>query len=73
MFCGNTVEHSPHPDCRGFALKQDWDNTRSIFCHRKDGGILTYKDDEYGSLGEGGSYEVWQCTVHGIHYFQLPD
>lgn len=33
-----------------------------------------YKDDEYGSLADGGSYEVYECTVCGkTKYVQLPD
>jgi hypothetical protein len=31
-------------------------------------------DDEYGSLAQGGSYEVWECSVCGQRrYVQLPD
>lgn len=73
MFCGLTEEHNPHIGCAGFAAQQDWDNTRSVWCHRKDGGILTYRRDDYGSLQSGGSYEIWDCTIHGPHYFNLPD
>lgn len=33
-----------------------------------------YVDDEYGSLAEGGSYEIHKCTRCGrVTYFQLPD
>lgn len=42
-------------------------------CHRNDGGELSYVKTNYGSLGSGGSDEEWYCTVHGTHYFQLPD
>lgn len=42
-------------------------------CHRGDGGELSYVKDEYDSLANGGSYEKWYCTVHGDHWFMLPD
>lgn len=33
-----------------------------------------YEDDEYGSLADGGSYEVYRCSVCGkTKYVQLPD
>lgn len=33
-----------------------------------------YVDDEYGSLGEGGSYEVWKCRRCGrVAYSMMPD
>lgn len=38
-----------------------------------DGGELTFVETEYGSLGQGGSYEVWDCSLHGIVYLPLPD
>lgn len=35
---------------------------------------LVYKDDEYGSLASGGSYEIWVCPSCGkTHYFELLD
>ena len=31
-------------------------------------------EDEYGSLGDGGSYERCRCTSCGkVHYSMLPD
>lgn len=38
-----------------------------------DGGEMTYIDDEYGSLSSGGSYEIYNCSIHGYVYIQLPD
>lgn len=38
-----------------------------------DGGEMTWILTEYGSLGEGGSYELWDCTVHGERWLQMPD
>lgn len=38
-----------------------------------DGGEMTYVREEEGSLAQGGSYEVWDCTVHGRVYLALPD
>jgi hypothetical protein len=35
-----------------------------------------YEDDEYGSLADGGSYEVWRCSdpdCGKVKYVQLPD
>ncbi len=33
-----------------------------------------YLEDEYGSLADGGSYEVYECTTcHKRKYVQLPD
>ena len=33
-----------------------------------------YEDDEYGSLADGGSYEVYRCATCGRRsYAQLPD
>lgn len=53
----------------------DWpeDEFATHACHRNDGGELSYIKTEYGSLGDGGSYEKWVCTVHGDHWFNLPD
>lgn len=35
---------------------------------------FVYHDDEYGSLGDGGSYEVYKCTIcFKRKYYQLPD
>lgn len=31
-----------------------------------------YLRDE-GGLAEGGTYEVYDCPVHGRHYVELPD
>ena len=42
-------------------------------CHRGDGGTLTYLGDEYNGLSGGGDYEKWECSVHGTHWFMLPD
>jgi len=37
-------------------------------------GVLEYHDDEYGSLGSGGSYEIYYCSCCGSkRYFMLPD
>jgi hypothetical protein len=37
-------------------------------------GTEVYADDEYGSLAEGGSYEVYECNKCGhLCYRQLPD
>lgn len=37
-------------------------------------GELKYEDDEYGSLGSGGSYEIYRCDTCGRkNYFALPD
>lgn len=38
-----------------------------------EGGAMRYVEDEYGSLAEGGSYEIWECSVHGTVRLQLPD
>ncbi len=53
----------------------DWpdDEYATHSCHRGDGGVLSYVKTNYGSLGQGGSDEEWRCTVHGVHYFSLPD
>jgi hypothetical protein len=33
-----------------------------------------YKDDEYDSLGNGGSYQIFECSTCGkSKYVQLPD
>jgi hypothetical protein len=33
-----------------------------------------YEDDEYGSLADGGSYEIYRCRRCGERsYSQLPD
>ena len=36
--------------------------------------VWVYEDDEYGSLADGGSYEIHRCSVCGREKFvQLPD
>lgn len=44
-------------------------------CHQEGcGGTCRYIEDEYGSLGSGGSYEKWQCDrCKKITWVQLPD
>lgn len=35
-------------------------------CHKKDcPGTCRYVEDDYGSVGSGGSYEVYQCNCCG--------
>lgn len=37
-------------------------------------GEIKYVDDDYGSLGDGGSYEIWDCQKCGKRRrFALPD
>lgn len=46
------------------------------FVCEKDGckGHLRYVADEYGSLAQGGSYEIYRCEQCGRHvYVPLPD
>lgn len=36
--------------------------------------VFQYHDDECGSLGSGGSYEIYKCVRCGKRkYYQLPD
>lgn len=37
-------------------------------------GTEVYHDDDYGSLGDGGSYEIYVCDTCGYRCWrQLPD
>lgn len=44
-------------------------------CTRPDcNGILWWRGDEYDSLANGGSYEIYECnTCQQLYYFPLPD
>lgn len=44
-------------------------------CHNQDcAGTCSYVDDDYGSLGSGGSYEIYKCDTCGaVDYSPLPD
>lgn len=44
-------------------------------CHdSKCTGTCRYSHDDYGSLGQGGSYEIWVCDKCGKRtWVMLPD
>ncbi len=42
--------------------------------HKGCQGTLVWKHDNYGSVGGGGSEEVYRCdTCNKLYFFQLPD
>lgn len=40
---------------------------------KKCGERLVYRGDEYGSLAQGGSYEIYECENGHRVYSQMPD
>jgi hypothetical protein len=50
------------------------DAGKSSLVERAHQHTWVYHDDEYGSLADGGSYEVYLCSTCGdTKYVQLPD
>ena len=46
--------------------------TKTEYCPLDPKGIITYVRADYDWYGEG-DYEIYDCTVHGEHWFALPD
>lgn len=47
-----------------------------VKCYKTEGcpGIMRHDGEDYGSLGDGGSYDIYKCDVcGGTHYSPMAD
>jgi hypothetical protein len=66
-----------HEDHAAWVLRNHTHDYKYVFSASKEPTHIhdfKYEGDDYGSLGGGGSYEIYRCTIcRKSHYSPLPD